>query len=134
MQANKVFLAQLYQSNGMIAKKQLNSASNLQLKLVIHILFAIANGNIPIPLKSFTSLSDGKKSNFVHRHFSSKARVNKILKSSRNDQLNILHKLSNFYPHLFHEYKHDFTCFTLKYLYLLTSLLVFRPCKIMFNL
>ena len=59
---NKDFLAQLYKSNNAkVNQKHLSLSSNLQLRLVIHILHAVSKGLIPLKKAQFEVLHRARK-------------------------------------------------------------------------
>ena len=100
MKNERTFLANLYQSNSMQAKKEVLSASAIQIRVLIQVCGAIASGLIHLQRKSFEALSSAKKTKFFNENFSTISKTNKLLKKSRKEQLDILLKLSSVYPHL----------------------------------
>ena len=97
---NKEFLAELYESNKLTARKILMIASDAQIKLLLYLLHFIANGDIPLSQESHDSISKAKKARFILTKFRDKAKVKKLLKLERKDQLQILLKLSSLYKFL----------------------------------
>ena len=97
---NKQFLSDLYESNGMTARKILNLASDSQIKLWLCLLHFISKGEIPLSKDGFKSISKAKKGRFIHTNFDAKTKVKKLLKTDRKSQLEILLKLSSLYRHL----------------------------------
>ena len=97
---NKQFLSDLYESNGMTARKILNLASDSQIKLLLYLLHFISSGEIPLSEDGFQSISKAKKGRFIHTNFHAKTKVKKLLKSDRKSQLEVLLKLSSLYRHL----------------------------------
>ena len=103
MLLNKNFLAELYKSpNPSITKKTLSFASNLQLRIVIHILHCLSKGWIPLKRQQFDSLHKAKKTRYLNDQFLKKTSVNKLLRSERKDQLEVLFKFSSCFQNLFY--------------------------------
>ena len=92
---NKSFLAELYESNNLSARKILSRASDSQIKLLIYILHFICVGEIPLSAEAFESLSKAKKSRFINTKFKEKAKVKRLLQVERKKQLEELSKLSS---------------------------------------
>lgn len=101
MVIDKPFLAELYLRNSMIIRKKLQSALNKQLRLVIHILHKIFNGEISMSRDSCDELQRQKKFKKLHKLFSSNASYQKILKNNRFEQIQLLCQFSSCYKYLF---------------------------------
>ena len=97
---NKQFLAELYESNKLTSRKILLIASDSQIKLLLHLLHFIATGEIPLSQESHDSISKAKKARFILTKFKEKAKVKRLLKLERKEQLQLLLKLSSLYKFL----------------------------------
>lgn len=105
---HKLYLGDLYTSNSMTAKKILNNSLDVQLKLLLNLLYRLANGDLPMTRKTLQKLQHSRKASFLHTKFSSKTSVNALLKSSRQEILVILRKFApffcDFFFHIFNEH------------------------------
>lgn len=102
MQNNKKFLSALYLQNGMVAKKTLLCATNIQIKLVLHVLYKIGSGQIPLQKEAVNELKKKKKLNVLTRNFTSFRKTNAILKRPKCDQLEMVMKFKDLYGLLFY--------------------------------
>ena len=96
MLQNRNFLALLYNSNSLQAKKELATATNVQIRLILTLLHHCASGSIPVPKDNFEILKKSRKVGFLEKRFYSKVAINKLLRSTRKDQLNALFKVIDF--------------------------------------
>ena len=100
MQKERLFLANVYKGNGMQVRTELSAASNLQLRLLITVLHKISVGSIHLGKSQFASIQRAKKATFLTKQFGTKANTNRLLRSSRKDQLEVLNRLASSFNHL----------------------------------
>lgn len=103
MHKEKTWLGKIYLGNSMQIKHELSAATNLQLRILISILHHLTTGSIHIGKSQLESISTSTKSKLVSNclnKVSSKQKTNKVLRSSRKEQLGLLFKLSPAYTQL----------------------------------
>lgn len=75
---HKPFIVELRDANRSLAKQLLIAASSDKLYLLIHLIRALAQGDIPAPRASLQALRRRKKLSWVHAHFTGE-KVNVLL-------------------------------------------------------
>ena len=101
MLLNFDFLANLYTSSNATVGKILSGANDLQIKLVITILYFIVKKEIPLKQQCIKNMIITQSSQIIFKNFKEKTKVITLLKSPRSVQMNALKKASNHFPDLF---------------------------------
>ena len=100
MLQEKKFLASLYQSNSLQARRHLAAASNSQLRLLMNICYCIANGKIHLPANFKQTLLRSGRGTILHKHFATLKGLSLMLKSDRKTKIEILEKFTNHFNKL----------------------------------
>ena len=101
MLLNYDFLASLYTSTNATIGKILSAASDLQIKLVLKILYFIVKKEIPITEQCIKNMQMTKSCQIIFKIFKETTKVIKLLKSPRSVQMNALKRAQNHFPDLF---------------------------------
>ena len=101
MLLNFDFLANLYTSTNATVGKILLGANDLQIKLVIKILYFIVKKEIPLTKQCMKNMITTKSSLIIFKSFKEKKKVITLLRGSRSAQMKALRKASNHFPDLF---------------------------------
>lgn len=108
MLENKTFLNALFISDSLIkAKKLLLKSSINEANVLLHVLFSITQGEIPLKKSNFEFIKKKKKLTILNSQFKSDVKFRKILKASLKNKIFILIKFSQIYPFLLYSlFKH----------------------------
>ena len=91
---DKPWRGELYLSTNILqAKRILNFATDTKLDTLIRYFHYLSNGAIKIKTASFESIRKSHVS-YVKKHFETKASLNRILQSEREEKLKVLRKLA----------------------------------------
>ena len=82
------FLASLYTSTNVKIGKILSAASDLQIKLVLKLLYFIVKKEIPITERCIKNMQMTKSCQIIFKIFKETTKVIKLLKSPRSVQMN----------------------------------------------
>ena len=85
-------------SNSMTAKKVLLHAADRFLLCLLYILYNLAIGNISIDKKLYPKLFKSHRASFLFKKISTKAKLNRLLNSTREEQLKFLSQFSGQFP------------------------------------
>ena len=97
---DKQWLGELYLSTNLLQSKRiLNFATDTKLDTLIRYFHFLSNGAIKIKAASFESVRKSHIS-FIKKQFESKAALNRILQSEREEKLKILRKLGSSFSYL----------------------------------
>ena len=110
----KPFLSELYTSSSLNCSKLLSSANEDQIKLLIQILYYLANGIISCPKKCFNVLEESNKISFINKNFGSKRALMRLFKCSRDDQISKLNHLNTSFKELFYPLFNELKVFNKK--------------------
>lgn len=101
MLKHRVFLHSLYTDNKTERTHRLNSCSNVQANVLLHILRKIVQGEIALEKGHFERLKKSRKL-FVLNELKDSQTFATKLKSARKDKSDFLKKLNLLYPSLLH--------------------------------
>lgn len=98
---NKSFLKAIYEAESIKQKKSLLLNSSIdEVNILLHILFSITQGNIPIKRENFELLKKSKKLIFLHKQFENNAKFNKIMSATLKEKISLLMKFISVYSTL----------------------------------
>ena len=100
MQKNRVFLHLLYSDTKKNTTHRLNLCTNVQAKLVLHILHDIINGVIPLKAGDAKALKKTKRIKILQR-IESKDNLRDYLGFAREDKVSFLKQFTALYPLFF---------------------------------
>jgi hypothetical protein len=98
LKKNKIFLRRLFNlaqgTDKRIRLKAINKGNQGQRKVLIHVLFYVISGEIPLREADFPLIS--RNMTFLNRHFQTEEAMKSLLKSSAATQKEILGQVSNY--------------------------------------
>ena len=101
------FLEALYLGNSMQNRRTLASSTNVQLRMLIQVLFCIANAKISLKRSYEGSLSRSGRLSILHKNFNKVSHMKHLLRADRAEKLMILEKFTNYYDKLFYYLFHE---------------------------
>jgi hypothetical protein len=97
---DKQWLGELYLANNILqTKRLLNFGADTKLETLIKYLHCLSNGSIKMKKSTFEKVKNSHIT-FVKRHFETKAALNRLLQSDREEKLKILRKLCASFSYL----------------------------------
>jgi len=101
MLSNRVYLHQLFSQNRVKTSQRLNTSTNVQLNVLLHILHKISAGKIPLTQKHFERLEKARKVKCLDE-IQSSAQLQELLRSEKEQKLAFVRKFIVLYPNLLH--------------------------------
>ena len=97
MRRNRIFLHQLSSESVRQTTQRLNTATEVQLNVLLRILHAIINGNIPITAENQRKIANARKFNHLDLIGDD---LESYLSKPKTEKLSYLKKLKSLYPSL----------------------------------
>lgn len=95
---NKLFLKTLHECKSeKVTKTHLLKSTSDEANVLLHILFSITQGDIPIKKKDYVALENSKKLLVLNSLFENTVKFNKIIKSSLKEKMSLLLKFKSVY-------------------------------------
>lgn len=98
---NKPFLENLYKGSSKQNSRLLDRASELQIDILIKVLFLICDGEIHLTKENYESLKRARRLNFLKKHFNSSTQFYNTLSLPTEKKLTILKNFCAVYRELF---------------------------------
>jgi hypothetical protein len=96
----KSFLCDLSGSHRLRVRHILNLASTEQLKLLVHVLYHLTNGEMPLKKQHFEDIIRSKKLNILKQEFGTKKLIDSLLEKPRAVILERLYKVQSVIAHV----------------------------------
>lgn len=98
---NKQFLKDLYNGSSKQNSRLLDRASELQIDILIKVLFLICEGEIHLTKESYENLKKARRLNFLKKHFNSSRQYRATISLPMVEKLAILKNFCAVYRQLF---------------------------------
>lgn len=105
MLKNRVFLYCLYSESKHRTKQRLNVATSQQVKVLLHVIHHVSEGQIPLPKNHFNKLKRTRKLHLVNKCQGTED-FKKLLSTEKEHQVAYLKGLWSLYPSLLHALFH----------------------------
>lgn len=98
---NKSFLKALFESKSVKAEKSVLIKSTIdEINVLLHVLFSITQGEIPIKKRDFQILKKSKRISILHNTFENKLKFDNIMSLNLKEKMKLLYKFTSIYSTL----------------------------------